>query len=126
MGRDPRAFENELQTFKMGLLGLCHSHVGERTLNNLQYVLISVLLPRCGRHYTVTDFEIDLRYVMKRSGVKDEKITFIFDESTLNFRIRNPVHHVDEVAGFAIRKAAYRMQNVDMFKLLCETLLGLS
>ena len=45
---------------------------------------------------------------------------------TLNFGIRSPVHNVDEVAGFAIRKAAFRMQKVDMFKLLCEALLGLS
>ena len=45
---------------------------------------------------------------------------------TLNLGKRNPVHNVDEVAGFTIRKAAFRMQNVGMFKLLCEALLGLS
>ncbi len=41
----------------------------------------SIFSIRCGRNYNVDDFEIDLRYVMKRSGVKDEKISFIFDES---------------------------------------------
>eukprot|EP00928_Gymnodinium_smaydae_P025254 TRINITY_DN20180_c0_g1_i4.p1 TRINITY_DN20180_c0_g1~~TRINITY_DN20180_c0_g1_i4.p1 ORF type:complete len:4280 (-),score=1133.62 TRINITY_DN20180_c0_g1_i4:296-13135(-) len=36
---------------------------------------------KIGKGYDVTAFEIDLRAVMKRAGVKKEKITFIFDES---------------------------------------------
>ncbi|EZG61130.1 putative dynein heavy chain [Gregarina niphandrodes] len=36
-----------------------------------------------GRDYGLTDFENDLRTVMKRAGVKSEKLTFIFDESNV-------------------------------------------
>ena len=36
---------------------------------------------KIGKGYDVVAFENDLRIIMKRSGVKKEKITFIFDES---------------------------------------------
>lgn len=42
---------------------------------------LSVYQLKVGRNYDVIQFEADLRVVMKRSGVKAEKITFIFDES---------------------------------------------
>mgnify|MGYP001611668798 CR=1 FL=1 len=35
------------------------------------------------RHYTLQDFEEDLRVVMRRAGCKREKICFIFDESNV-------------------------------------------
>jgi len=42
---------------------------------------LSVYQLKVGRNYDVLAFEQDLRVVMKRSGVKGERITFIFDES---------------------------------------------
>lgn len=42
---------------------------------------LSVFQIKAGRNYDIVAFESDLRIVMKRAGVKDEKITFIFDES---------------------------------------------
>lgn len=33
--------------------------------------------------YSAEDFDEDLRHVMRRSGCKDEKICFIFDESNV-------------------------------------------
>eukprot|EP00923_Selenidium_pygospionis_P010873 GHVN01019032.1.p1 GENE.GHVN01019032.1~~GHVN01019032.1.p1 ORF type:complete len:2863 (-),score=448.94 GHVN01019032.1:301-8082(-) len=42
---------------------------------------LSVFVIKAGRNYDTTAFEADLRVVMKRSGIKGEKITFIFDES---------------------------------------------
>lgn len=42
---------------------------------------LSVFQIKAGRNYDITAFEADLRIVMKRAGLKDEKITFIFDES---------------------------------------------
>lgn len=42
---------------------------------------LSVFQVKAGRNYDVLAFEADLRTVMKRSGLRDEKITFIFDES---------------------------------------------
>ncbi|CAK0878751.1 unnamed protein product [Prorocentrum cordatum] len=42
---------------------------------------LTVFCLKVGRNYDVYAFEVDLRHVMKRSGVKGEKITFIFDES---------------------------------------------
>jgi dynein heavy chain 1 len=42
---------------------------------------ISVFQIKAGRNYTVMDFDEDLRSVMKRAGIKQEKICFIFDES---------------------------------------------
>jgi dynein heavy chain 1 len=47
-------------------------------MNNL-----SVHQIKAGREYSVADFDVDLREVMKRAGVKGEKITFIFDESNV-------------------------------------------
>ncbi|KAH0477442.1 MAG: hypothetical protein KVP17_003594 [Porospora cf. gigantea B] len=42
---------------------------------------ISVFIIKAGRNYSTEAFEVDLRSVMRRAGLKDEKITFIFDES---------------------------------------------
>lgn len=42
---------------------------------------LSVFQIKAGRSYDTVAFEADLRVVMKRAGLKDEKITFIFDES---------------------------------------------
>lgn len=42
---------------------------------------LSVYTLKIGRNYDVLAFEADVRIVMKRAGVKGEKITFIFDES---------------------------------------------
>ncbi|CEM16453.1 unnamed protein product [Vitrella brassicaformis CCMP3155] len=42
---------------------------------------LSVFQIKAGRNYDTTAFEADLRHVMKRAGIKEEKITFIFDES---------------------------------------------
>eukprot|EP00919_Chromeraceae_sp_WS-2016_P001806 GHVR01004377.1.p1 GENE.GHVR01004377.1~~GHVR01004377.1.p1 ORF type:complete len:4168 (-),score=965.61 GHVR01004377.1:131-12634(-) len=42
---------------------------------------LTVFQIKAGRNYDTLAFEIDLRYVMKQAGVKDERITFIFDES---------------------------------------------
>ncbi|CAA9986414.1 dynein heavy chain, putative [Plasmodium knowlesi strain H] len=44
---------------------------------------LSVFQIRAGRNYCTESFEADLRNVMKRSGIKEEKITFIFDESNV-------------------------------------------
>lgn len=42
---------------------------------------LDVYTLKIGRNYDVVAFEVDVRSVMKRAGVKGEKITFIFDES---------------------------------------------
>jgi dynein heavy chain 1 len=59
------------------------SGVGKTTLSRFVSWMnnISVFQIKAGRNYTVTDFDEDLRAVMKRSGIKQEKICFIFDES---------------------------------------------
>eukprot|EP00915_Cephaloidophora_sp_WS-2016_P003568 GHVH01004823.1.p1 GENE.GHVH01004823.1~~GHVH01004823.1.p1 ORF type:complete len:3130 (+),score=435.75 GHVH01004823.1:30-9392(+) len=44
---------------------------------------LEVFQVRAGQHYDITAFEDDLRTVMKRAGVKGERITFIFDESNV-------------------------------------------
>ncbi|CRG93244.1 dynein heavy chain, putative [Plasmodium gallinaceum] len=44
---------------------------------------LSVFQIRAGRNYSTESFEADLRYIMKRAGIKEEKITFIFDESNV-------------------------------------------
>ncbi|ETB60571.1 dynein heavy chain-like protein [Plasmodium yoelii 17X] len=44
---------------------------------------LSVFQIRTGRNYSTELFEVDLRNVMKRAGIKEEKITFIFDESNV-------------------------------------------
>ncbi|KAI4840996.1 dynein heavy chain [Plasmodium brasilianum] len=44
---------------------------------------LSVFQIRAGKNYCTETFEADLRNVMKRAGIKEEKITFIFDESNV-------------------------------------------
>lgn len=44
---------------------------------------LSVFQIKAGRNYDVLSFENDLRGVMKRAGIKEEKIVFIFDESNV-------------------------------------------
>eukprot|EP01054_Gregarina_sp_Poly1_P003174 Gregarina_sp_Poly_1__3173@NODE_18_length_21885_cov_39_980383_g16_i0_p1_GENE_NODE_18_length_21885_cov_39_980383_g16_i0NODE_18_length_21885_cov_39_980383_g16_i0_p1_ORF_typecomplete_len4767_score865_14AAA_6/PF12774_7/1_5e149AAA_6/PF12774_7/8_3e02AAA_6/PF12774_7/9_7DHC_N2/PF08393_13/4_2e02DHC_N2/PF08393_13/9_6e02DHC_N2/PF08393_13/4_6e02DHC_N2/PF08393_13/2_6e02DHC_N2/PF08393_13/1_9e118AAA_8/PF12780_7/2_6e03AAA_8/PF12780_7/5_6e02AAA_8/PF12780_7/7_5AAA_8/PF12780_7/2_2e91DHC_N1/PF08385_12/1_1e85DHC_N1/P len=44
---------------------------------------LSVFQIKAGRNYDTVSFETDLRTVMKRAGVKEEKICFIFDESNV-------------------------------------------
>ena len=59
------------------------SGVGKTTLSRFVSWLnnISVFQIKAGRNYSLQDFDEDLRNVMKRAGVKQEKICFIFDES---------------------------------------------
>merc|ERR1719408_335013 len=42
---------------------------------------LTVYQLKVGRNYDIIAFEVDVRGVMKHAGVKQEKITFIFDES---------------------------------------------
>jgi dynein heavy chain 1 len=42
---------------------------------------LSIFTIKVNNRYKAADFEEDLRSVMKRAGVKEEKICFIFDES---------------------------------------------
>jgi dynein heavy chain 1 len=44
---------------------------------------ISVVQPPMHTKYTISDFEDDLRVVLKRAGCKGEKIYFILDESSI-------------------------------------------
>ena len=44
---------------------------------------MSIFQIKAHRGYTITDFEEDLRTVLKRAGCKGEKICFIFDESNV-------------------------------------------
>jgi dynein heavy chain 1 len=44
---------------------------------------LSVFQIKEERNYSLAEFDLDLRDVMKRAGVKNEKITFIFDESNV-------------------------------------------
>jgi len=44
---------------------------------------LSIFTIKVNNRYNAQDFEEDLRQVMKRSGCKDEKICFIFDESNV-------------------------------------------
>jgi dynein heavy chain 1 len=59
------------------------SGVGKTTLSRFVSWMnnISVFQIKAGRNYSVQDFDEDLRSVMKRAGIKQEKICFIFDES---------------------------------------------
>lgn len=59
------------------------SGVGKTTLSRFVSWLnnISVFQIKAGRNYSLNDFDEDLRAVMKRAGVKQERICFIFDES---------------------------------------------
>ncbi|KAF4688109.1 hypothetical protein FOZ60_003172 [Perkinsus olseni] len=44
---------------------------------------LSVYQLKVGKSYDLHSFEADLRHVMKRAGVKGEKICFVFDESNV-------------------------------------------
>ena len=44
---------------------------------------LSVFQIKAGKNYGLTEFDNDLRDVMKRAGCKGEKISFIFDESNI-------------------------------------------
>ncbi|KAF4674074.1 hypothetical protein FOL47_009753 [Perkinsus chesapeaki] len=44
---------------------------------------LSIFQLKIGKSYDIHSFEVDLRNVMKRAGVKGEKICFIFDESNV-------------------------------------------
>lgn len=57
------------------------SGVGKTTLSRFVSWLnnISVFQIKAGRNYSLHDFDEDLRAVMKRAGVKQERICFIFD-----------------------------------------------
>lgn len=61
------------------------SGVGKTTLTRLVSWMnnLSVFQIKAGRNYSLVDFDIDLRDVMKRAGCKHEKICFIFDESNV-------------------------------------------
>lgn len=61
------------------------SGVGKTTLSRFVSWMnnLSVFQIKAGRNYELSDFDNDLRDVMKRSGVKGEKICFIFDESNV-------------------------------------------
>ena len=80
-GRVARA--DKLYPFKRDPLPVGASGVGKTTLSRFVSWLnnISVFQIKAGRNYSLTDFDEDLRNVMKRAGVKQEKICFIFDES---------------------------------------------
>ena len=61
------------------------SGVGKTTLSRFVSWMnnLSIFQIKAGRNYSLTDFDTDLREVMMRSGCKQEKITFIFDESNV-------------------------------------------
>lgn len=61
------------------------SGVGKTTLTRFVSWInnLTVFQIKAGRDYALTDFDNDLRDVMKRAGAKGEKITFIFDESNV-------------------------------------------
>ena len=61
------------------------SGVGKTTLSRFVSWMnnLTVFQIKAGRNYGLDDFDNDLRGVMKRSGCKGEKITFIFDESNV-------------------------------------------
>lgn len=67
------------------LLLVGSSGVGKTTLSRFVSWMnhLSVFQIKAGRNYSLADFDTDLRDVMKRAGVKNEKITFIFDESNV-------------------------------------------
>ena len=61
------------------------SGVGKTTLSRFVSWMnnLTVFQIKAGRNYSLHDFDADLRDVMKRAGCKQEKITFIFDESNV-------------------------------------------
>lgn len=61
------------------------SGVGKTTLSRFVSWMnnLNVFQIKAGRKYGLSEFDNDLREVMKRSGVKGEKITFIFDEGNV-------------------------------------------
>lgn len=61
------------------------SGVGKTTLTRFVSWInnLTVFQIKAGREYSLLDFDNDLRDVMKRAGAKQEKITFIFDESNV-------------------------------------------
>ena len=61
------------------------SGVGKTTLSRFVSWMnnLTVFQIKAGRNYSLPDFDADLRDVMKRAGCKQEKITFIFDESNV-------------------------------------------
>ena len=44
---------------------------------------LSIFQIKLTRKYSIEDFDVDLRNIMKRAGCEDEKICFIFDESNV-------------------------------------------
>lgn len=61
------------------------SGVGKTTLSRFVSWLngIKIFTIKAGHNYSIQSFDDDLRKVMLRSGCKQEKITFIFDESNV-------------------------------------------
>ena len=61
------------------------SGVGKTTLSRFVSWMnnLSIFQIKAGRNYSLADFDRDLREVMMRSGCKQEKICFIFDESNV-------------------------------------------
>nr|CAG4709143.1 unnamed protein product [Naegleria fowleri] len=70
----------------LGHLLLCgHSGTGRALLARFCAWMndFSVFQIKAHKNYGIKDFEEDLRKVLRRSGCKDEKICFIFDESNI-------------------------------------------
>ena len=44
---------------------------------------LSIFQIKLTKDYSIDDFDVDLREVMKRAGILEEKICFIFDESNV-------------------------------------------
>ena len=61
------------------------SGVGKTTLSRFVSWMngLAVFQIKAGKNFTLADFDQNLRNVMKRAGCKEEKITFIFDESNI-------------------------------------------
>ena len=61
------------------------SGVGKTTLSRFVSWMnnLTVFQIKAGRNYSLSDFDNDLRAIMKRAGCYGEKITFIFDESNI-------------------------------------------
>ena len=61
------------------------SGVGKTTLSRFVSWMndLKIFQIKAGRNYNIQKFDEDLRYIMKRAGCYQEKITFIFDESNV-------------------------------------------